>query len=200
MVELRITMRESDLDNKLRKVLSEYQQKGVIDIVRVETSDYTMKNPTKKTHEHPAPPSPDEFVEAVEFIVKHAAHQNGHLIETNDKGVAGCYRFWLDASAWCDTMDKLLDNHRELIEAVLEHKQRADGVNLLAGFIGAIIDERLFQKDKGIRKMELLESFKAYYGEEKPSVRTKMAPVSSRWCEFHKMVGMVVKIAKGECD
>jgi hypothetical protein len=202
MTQIQITISEANLsnNNKLRKILAECQKEGVVNMIKVETSNYTLKPPSRKIYEPKGTPPPEVFVAAVKFVVNHAALQNGKLIKTIDRGIPGGYCFWLDATAWCETMDKLLKNHRNVIEATLEHKQRADGVNLLATFVGAIIDERIFQGSGKIRKTELLESFRAYYGEPKASVKTRLSTPNRSWYEFNKMVDVTCKIAKGSIE
>lgn len=196
MVELKITIREEDLDNKLRKILAIRQREGVLNIERVETTNYKMKPPTKKGYKPRSSPRPEDFVAAIKFIAKHAAKQNGQLIETCDRGIASSYCFWLDYEAWCKVMDKLLANHRDVIEAVLEHKQRADGVNILAPYVGEVIGLHLFQKSPWIQKVDLLKSFTAYYGRSLSSVRTKLSTSYPDWYSFNELVDKTFKIAR----
>ena len=197
MVELRITIREEALDNKLCKILAERQREGVITVERVETTDYILKPPTKKGYKPHSSPRPEDFVAAIKFIAKHAAKQNGQLIETCDRGVIGSYRFWLDDKAWCQVMDKLMANHRDVIEAALEHKQRADSVNIIAPYIGEVIGLHLFQKSPWIAKVDLLKSFTTFYGKPMTSVQTKLSTSYPDWPEFNELVNRTYQIAKG---
>lgn len=193
-----ITIDEENLDNKLRKILAERQREGVITVERVEITDYILRPPTKKGDKPLNSPRPEDFVTAVKSIVKHAAKQNGQLIETFDRGIVGSYRFWLDERAWCQVMDKLLANHRDVIEAALEHKQRADSVNILAPYIGEVIGLHLFQKSPWIQKVDLLKSFTAYFGKPMASVRTKLSTSYPDWPEFNNLVDKTLKIATGK--
>lgn len=197
MVELVITIREDALDNKLRKILAERQHEGVITVKRVETTNYVVKPPTKKGDKPHSSPRPEDFVAAIKFIIKHAAKQNGQLIETCDRGIVGSYRFWLNDEAWCQVMDELLANHRDVIEAALEHKQRADSVSILAPYVGEVIGLHLFQKSPWIQKIDLLKSFSVFYGVPKTSVRTKLSTSYPDWPEFNELVNRTYQIANG---
>ena len=198
MVELKITISEEALDNKFRKILAERQREGVITVERVESTNYFVKPPTKKGDKPRNSPRPEDFVTAVKFIVSHAAKQNGKLLETCDRGNVGSYRFWLDDKAWCQVMDKLLANHRDVIEAALEHKQRADSVNILAPFIGEVIGLHLFQKSPWIQKVDMFKSFTAFYGKPMASVRTKLSTSYPSWYSFNELVYKTLKIATGK--
>ena len=198
MGKIMITIDEENLDNKLRKILAERQREGVITVERVEITDYKVKPPTKKGYKPRNSPRPEDFVAAIKFIVTHAAKENGQLIETCDRGFVSSYCFWLDAEAWCQVMDKLLANHRDVIEAALEHKQRADSVNILAPYIGEVIGLHLFQKSPWIQKVDVIKSFTAYYGKSMTSVRTKLSTSYPDWKEFNDLVDKTLKIAKGK--
>lgn len=198
MGKIRITIDEENLDNKLRKLLAERQREGLISVERVEITEYKVKPPTKKGNNPRTSPRPEVFVAAVKFIVSHAAKQNGQLIETCDRGIASSYCFWLDDEAWCQVMDKLLAKHRDVIEAALEHKQRADSVNILAPYIGEVIGLHLFQKSPWIQKVDLLKSFTAYYGKSMTSVRTKLSTSYPDRKEFNDLVDKTLKIATGK--
>ena len=113
---------------------------------------------------------------------------------TIENGVPGKYCFWLDAKSWCDTMDKLLEEHRDVIANALEHKYQADSVNLLAPYIGEIIDLGLFQKSR-IQKTDLISSFSAYYGKPMSSVQTKLSTSYPEQFAFNDLVGETYKIA-----
>ena len=197
MGKIMITIDEENLDNKLRKILAERQREGVITIERVETTNYVVKPPTKKGDKPHSSPRPEDFLAAIKFIVRHAAKQNGQLIETSDRGIVGSYRFWLEDEAWCQVMDELLANHRDVIEAVLEHKQRADSVSILAPYIGEVIGLHLFQKSPWIQKVDLLKSFTAYYGKSLSSVQAKLSTSYPRWHSFNELVDKTLKIARG---
>lgn len=197
MADLIITVSEENLhsNSKLLKILYECQSQGLISIERVESSPYTLK-PSKKPGKEPhKTPLPEDFVRAVKSVVTLAASRNGHTIETIDRGV-GSYVFWLNAPAWCSMMDKLLERHRDLIEDMLEKKHKADSVNVLAPFIGAILDEKLFQEPQGIRKVDLIHSFTEYYGYPCASVKTQLSTSQAKPHEFHELVVAAVNIAK----
>lgn len=197
MTDFVITVSEENLysNHKLQTILYECQNQGLISIERVESSPYTLKLPKKSSKEPREAPLPEDFVKAVKSVVNHAASKNGSTIETIDRGV-GSYVFWLNAQAWCAMMDKLLERHRELIEDMLEKKHKADSVNVLAPFIGAILDEKLFQKKQGIRKVDLIHSFTDYYGYPQTSVKTQLSTSQTQRYEFHELVNAAVKIAK----
>ena len=197
MTDIVITVNEADLcsNHKMQKTLYEWQSQGLINVKRVESSPYTMKLPKKSSKEPHQAPLPEDFVRAVKSVVTLAASRNGHTIETIDRGV-GSYVFWLNAPAWCSMMDKLLERHRELIEDMLEKKHKADSVNVLAPFIGAILDEKLFQKPQGIRKVDLIHSFTEYYGYSYTSVKTQLSTSQAKPHEFHELVVAAVNIAK----
>ena len=194
MVYLKITIGEENLDNKLRKLLAERQSEGLLTVELVEVTDYVVTPPTKRGTERRRNPQPDEFVRAVKYIVNHAAMQNNQVKNTIENGVSGKYCFWLDAKSWCDTMDKLLEEHRDVIANALEHKYQADSVNLLAPYIGEIIDLGLFQKSR-IQKTDLISSFSAYYGKPMSSVQTKLSTSYPEQFAFNDLVGETYKIA-----
>ena len=200
MVEIRITIGEANLDNKLRKILAERQQEGLLNVERVEITDYRLGLPTQKDEKRRMSPLPEDFVAAVKFIVKHAAKQNNQMLNRIDNHVNGTYRFWLNANDWCEVMDRLLAENREVIEASLEHKQRADSVNLLAPYIGEIIGLKLFQLPQGIQKTDLLRSFTAYYGKSLSSVQPKLSTSYPDWPEFNALVEKTYKLAKKKND
>lgn len=189
-----ITIDERNLDNKLRKLLAERQSEGLLTVERVEVTDYKVAPPTKRGTERRRNPQPEEFVNAVKYIVKHAALQNNQVKDTVENGVPTKYCFWLDAEGWCDTMDKLLAEHRDLIVDVLKRKYQADAVNLLAPYIGGVIDLGLFQKAR-IQKTDLLSSFTAYYNKPMTSVQTKLSTSYPGQSAFNNLVGETYKIA-----
>ena len=192
-----ITIDERNLDNKLRKLLAERQSEGLLTVERVEVTDYKVVPPTKRGTERRRNPQPEEFVNAVKYIVKHAALQNNQVKDTVENGVPTKYCFWLDAEGWCDTMDKLLAEHRDLIVDVLKRKYQADAVNLLAPYIGGVIDLGLFQKAR-IQKTDLLSSFTAYYNRPMTSVQTKLSTSHLYWTAFNELVGETYKIASNK--
>ena len=198
MADLLITVSEENLhsNRKLQKILYECQSQGLINIELVESRPYTMKPPTKSGTEPRKVPKPEDFVRAVKKVVTLAASQNGQTIKTIDRGVVGSYKFWLYASDWCEMMDKLLERDKDLIEALLEKKRKADSVNVLASFIGAILDEKLFQDSQGIRKVDLISSFTEYYGCYCSSVKTQLSTAQTQSDEFYDLVEAAVEIAK----
>lgn len=197
MVYLKITIGEENLDNKLRKLLAERQSEGLLTVERVETNYFKVIPPTKRGTEPLRKPQPEKFVEAVKFIVRNAALQNNQVKNTFENGLPAIYLFWLDDEAWCKTMDKLLAEHRELIAEVLKHKYQADSVNLIASYIGSIIDQGLFQKNR-VQKTDLLASFTAYYGKPMASVQTKLSTSHVGWTAFNKLVKKTCEIAAQE--
>ena len=114
-------------------------------------------------------------------------------------GIPSTNIFWIDAEKWCEVMDRLLAEHRDVIQAALEHKQRADSVNLLAPYVGEVIGLKLFQKRPGIQKIDMLKSFSAYYGELKSSVQTKLSTSYPSRHEFNELVDKTYKLAKELC-
>lgn len=197
MVYLKITISEENLDNRLRKLLAERQSEGLLTVERVETNYFKVTPPTKRGTEPRRRPQPEKFVEAVKFIVRNAALQNNQVKENFENGLPARYCFWLNDTAWCKTMDKMLAEHRDLIAEVLKHKYHADSVNLLASYIGNVIDQGLFQKNR-IQKTDLLNSFSAYYGKPMASVQTKMSTSHIGWTAFNKLVSKTCEIAAQE--
>ena len=189
-----ITIDEKNLDSKLCKLLAERQSNGLLTVERVEVTNYKVTPPTKRGTEPRRKPKPEKFIEAVKYIIKHAALQNNQVKNIIENGVPTKYIFWLDAESWCDTMDRLLAEHRDVIADALKHKYQADGVNLLAPFIGEIIDLGLFQKTR-IQKIDLLSSFSAYYGKPMASVQTRLSTSYPDWSAFNDLVGETYKIA-----
>ena len=202
MTDFVITVSEENLysNHKLQTILYECQNQGLISIERVESSPYTLKLPKKSSKEPREAPLPEDFVKAVKSVINYAARQNGQKINTIDGSVVGCYYFWLNATKWCVMMEKLLERHRDLIEAVLEKRQRADSVNLLASFIGAILDKGLFQKPEKIRKVDIIHSFTEYYGEAHSSVKTQLSSPNDHGYAFNDLVYEAVEIAKEICN
>lgn len=192
-------MFEANLDDKLRQILAERQREGLLTVERVVTNEYKVKISPKGGSKHRKSPRPEDFVKAVKLIVRHAAQQNDKPMNTIVDGIPLTYHFWLDAAKWCEVMNRLLAEHRDVIEAVLEHKQRADSVNLIAPFIGEIIGLKLFQKRPGIQKVDMLKSFRAYYGEVKSSVQSRLSTSFPSWREFNQMVNQTYKLAKDLC-
>ena len=200
MERIIISINEQNLDNKLRQILAERQREGLLTVERVVTSDYDVKPPQKRGDIQRKSPRPEDFVSAVKFIVNHAAQQNDKMLNRIDNHVNGTYRFWLNANDWCEVMDRLLADNREVIEAALEHKQRADSVNLLAPYVGEIIGLKLFQLPQGIQKTDLLRSFTAYYGKSLSSVQSKLSTSYPDWTEFNALVDKTYKLAKKKND
>ena len=197
MATIRITIEEEDMDNKFRKMLAERQSNGLLTVERVEITRYKVMPPNKRGKLQRMKPKPEDFVKAVKFIVKHAAQRNNEVKYIIENGKTEKYCFWLDSECFCNVMDKLLAEHRDVITAALEHKYQADSVNLLAPFLGEIIGHGLFQKTK-IQKTDLINSFSAYYGKPKPSVQTKLSTSYPAWSEFNDLVGETFKIAKNK--
>ena len=197
MVYLKITIDEENLDHKLRKLLAERQSERLLTVERVETNFFKVMAPTKRGTEPRRKPRPEKFVEAVKFIVRNAALQNNKVKDTFENGLPARYCFWLDDEAWCKIMDKLLAEYRELIAEVLKHKYQADSVNLIASYIGSIIDQGLFQKNR-VQKTDLLASFTAYYGKPMASVQTKLSTSHIGWTAFNKLVNKTYEIAAQE--
>lgn len=197
MTEIRIVIRESDLemDAPFLKLLAERQSAGIIDVQRVEISDYKVKPPLKKGGLRRKSPRPEDFAAAVKAIVRHAAKQNNQLLSIVDNHVASSYSFWIDDEAWCSVMDKLLAERRDIIEAVLERKQRADSVTLLAPYIGEIIGLKLFQRPQGVQKTDLIKSFSVYYGQPMASVQPKLSTSYPDWYAFNKLVNETRKLS-----
>lgn len=189
-----ITIAEENLDNKLRRMLAERQSEGLLTVEQVVVTNYKVVPPTKRGTKPQMKPQPEKFVEAVKFVVNHAALQNNQVKTIIVKGVPTRYCFWLDNEGWCKAMDKLLAEHRDLIVDALEHKYQADSVNLLAPFIGEIIGLGLFQKTP-IQKTDLLKSFTAYYNKPMASVRTKLSTSHPSWSAFNDLVGEIYKLA-----
>jgi len=194
MGKIVVTIDEKHLDIKLRKFLAERQSIGQLTIEYVEVTNYKMTPPTKRGTEPRKKPQPEKFVEAVKYIVNHASLQNNQVKNTIENGVPSKYCFWLDAERWCKTMDTLLAEHRDIIEDALENKYQADSVNLLAPYIGEIIDLGLFQKTR-IQKKDLLSSFSTYYGKPMASVQTKLSTSYPNWSAFNDLVDETYKIA-----
>ena len=194
MANIIISIDEEQLDNKLRKLLAERQSKGLLTVERVEVTNYLVTPPTKRGTHPRKKPRPEDFVGAVKYIANHAALQNGQTLTIIVNGLPTKYCFWLDNEKWCDTMDKLLEDHRDVLDAALERKFRADSVNLLAAYVGEIIDLGLFQKTR-IQKTDLIKSFSAYYGKPMSSVQTKLSTSYPGWSAFNDLVDETNKIA-----
>ena len=134
-------------------------------------------------------------VSARASIVRHAAKQNNQLLSIIDNHVVSSYCFWLDAEAWCSVMDKLLAEHRDVIESVLDRKQRADSVTLLAPYVGEIVGLKLFQRPQGVQKVDLIKSFSAFYGKPMTSIQQKLSTSYPAWYEFNVLVSVTLKLA-----
>ena len=203
MADILITVSEDDLysNKKLHKILLEYQNQGLFNIEKDERKPYKLKPLQKSEKEFQEQPSPEDFVKAVKFIVNHAAKKNGEQIQCIENGgKAGNYIFWLDNKGWCKMMDMLLAEHRKLIVAALKKKKKPDSVNLLAPFIGAIINKGCFQKTQIIRKIDLIPSFTEYYGKPCSSVKTQLSTTYSKRDKFNDLVEKAVEIAKEIAD
>lgn len=194
MGKIVITIDEENLDSRFRMFLAERQSEGRLTVEKVVVTDYKVVPPTKRGTKPKRKPQPEKFVEAVKYVINHAALQNNQVKSTIENGVPTRYCFWLDNEGWCKAMDKLLAEHRDLIVDALEHKYQADSVNLLAPFIGEIIGLGLFQKTP-IQKTDLLKSFTAYYNKPMASVQSKLSTSYPNWAAFNNLVGEIYKLA-----
>jgi len=189
-----VTIPADNMDKVLRQLLSERQSEGQLTIELSKSVVLTSNQPPAKPAKQP--PLPSAFVEAVKAVARRAAEQNGKRLPTNDRGHETTYRFHLDAKRLCDAMDVLLKDHEPLLAAMLDGKQRADGVNLLPPFIGEVVNLTIFNSPTSVRKKDLVPAFAAYFGRERPSVQTKLSKSVARMPAVSKVLAQLAKIAQ----
>ena len=105
----------------------------------------------------------DTFIDRVKAIVNKAATKNGERIKTNAKGVAGEYKFYINANAFSAAMEQLALLYPDKLEDYLGGDLYNVNLNKVAPFIGRVIDKNVINTAQSIQRTDLYFAFEDYY-------------------------------------
>ena len=125
------------------------------------------------------PPQDDDdnketFIDRVKAIVNKAATKNGERIKTNAKGVAGEYKFYINANAFSAAMEQLALLYPDKLDNYLGGDLYNVNLNKVAPFIGGVIKKKVINTAQSIQRTDLYFAFKDYY-KKKNSVITSIS-------------------------
>lgn len=140
------------------------------------------------------------FVDRVKAIMCNAAMKNGQLINSNARGHAGVYTFYVDFEAFCAGMDKLQSVHEGELKEYLGGTNRNVQVTKVCHFIGHVVRMRVIN-DSSLQLSDLAFAFEEYYG-NKETVKRKLSSksLSPQEKEFFAFFEGILKGAKRQLE
>ena len=121
-----------------------------------------------------ASPMPVEtFVDRVKAIFRKAATKNGQQIESHARGNAGAYIYHIDADAFCQAMDEMVNNYADSLTQLLGGSLNCVQVTKVCFFVGSVIRMHVIN-DANLQTVDVLFAFEGYY-ENLQTVQAKLS-------------------------
>jgi hypothetical protein len=109
-----------------------------------------------------APVEQETFVDRVKAIIRKAASKNGQRIESHARGNAGAYIYYIDADAFCQAMDEMVNNYADSLTQLLGGSLNCVQVTKVCFFVGSVIRMHVIN-DANLQTVDVLFAFEGYY-------------------------------------
>ena len=104
----------------------------------------------------------DTFADRVKAIMRKAATKNGQQIESHARGNAGAYIYYIDADAFCQAMDEMVNNYADSLTQLLGGSLNCVQVTKVCFFVGSVIRMHVIN-DANLQTVDVLFAFEDYY-------------------------------------
>ena len=119
------------------------------------------------------------FVEKVKNLGLTIANKNGQVIETNNRGNKGTYKFEFDGNRFTQFLDLLMNEHYSKLAAYLKGKKKEEiGMGDVCSFFGYVLKQNRFQQE-GFRNKDIEIELKDVFGIKTSAVRKLSVPMKS---------------------
>lgn len=109
-----------------------------------------------------APVEQETFAHRVKAIVCKAATKNGQRIESHARGNTGAYIYYIDADAFCQAMDEMVNNYADSLTQLLGGSLNCVQVTKVCFFVGSVIRMHVIN-DANLQTVDVLFAFEDYY-------------------------------------
>ena len=106
--------------------------------------------------------SVETFADRVKAIIRKAATKNGQRIESHARGNAGAYIYYIDADAFCQAMDEMVNNYADSLAQLLGGSLNCVQVTKVCFFVGSVIRMHVIN-DANLQTVDALFAFEDYY-------------------------------------
>ena len=104
----------------------------------------------------------EAFVDRVKAIIRKAATKNGLQIESHARGNTGAYIYHIDAEAFCQAMDEMVNNYADSLTQLLGGSLNCVQVTKVCFFVGSVIRMHVIN-DANLQTVDVLFAFEDYY-------------------------------------
>lgn len=161
---------------------------------------------TRKNHIHAdaktfvgSPSSDVSFADRVKTIVNKAATKNGELIESNARGHARAYPFYIDANVFGKGVDKMLSVHEREFKEYLGGTLMNVQVTKVCHFIGHVVRMRVVNDSK-LQLSDLTFAFEPYYNPVTVKKKLSVKELSYQEKDFFNFFESLLKGVKKQLE
>ncbi|MBE6270012.1 MAG: hypothetical protein E7101_03570 [Prevotella ruminicola] len=104
----------------------------------------------------------ETFANRVKAIIRKAATKNGQRIESHARGNTGAYIYYIDADAFCQAMDEMVNNYADSLTQLLGGSLNCVQVTKVCFFVGSVIRMHVIN-DANLQTVDVLFAFEDYY-------------------------------------
>jgi hypothetical protein len=104
----------------------------------------------------------ETFADRVKAIIRKAATKNGQQIESHARGNTGAYIYHIDADAFCQAMDEMVNNYADSLTQLLGGSLNCVQVTKVCFFVGSVIRMHVIN-DANLQTVDVLFAFEDYY-------------------------------------
>lgn len=146
------------------------------------------------------PPSSDvRFSDRVKSIVTKAATKNGQLIESNARGHADAYTFFIDSNVFCKGIDKLLSVHEREFKEYLGGTMTNVQVTKVCHFLGHVVRMKVINDSK-LQLSDLTFAFEPYYNAVTVKKKLSVKELSYQEKDFFNFFESLLKGLKKQLE